>query len=219
MSKLVYNILIAIVIIAVIGSLIISCDAVAAGDGDAYIEPADAQLALDTQDIPTVATVPMVDWRGCSGKMQDHPCNFTLMDQHGNNWRLYDHVGNIIVLDLSTVWCGVCQHAAMSAEQYQDIYADKGVIWVTILLENYYGQVPTLADIQEWAMVFGLEDAVVLAGNIGLLDPTSQKGWYISSLPLFLVIDRDMTTTYRLDGYSEPQIQQWVDIMLAAEKY
>jgi len=212
MSKLIYNILIAIAIIAVIGSLIVSCDAA----GTINIEAADAQQTLDIQD-PLVVTPPRIDWEDCSGKMSDHPCNFTLMDQYGNNWRLYDHVNEIIVLDFSTIWCGVCQHAAMSSEQYQDIYADKGVVWVTILLENYYGQEPTLADIQEWAMVFGLEDAVVLAGHMGLLDPTSQKGWYISNLPLILVIDRNMVTTYRLDGYNALQIREWVDDMLTIE--
>jgi thiol-disulfide isomerase/thioredoxin len=180
----------------------------------------DTALNADTTDVPSRVESqagPVIAWRDCSGKMNDHPCDFTLADQNGMPWRLYDHVGDIIVLDISTIWCGVCQHAGTKTQQYHDMYKDKGVIWVTVILENYFGRQPTLDDIKEWAMVFSISDAPVLVGNLGLLDPLSLAGWYINSLPLFVVIDRSMTTVYRLDGYNEQIIQLWVEELLANE--
>ena len=35
----------------------------------------------------------------------DKACNFTLYDQDGDVWELYDHHGDIILLDFSTIWC------------------------------------------------------------------------------------------------------------------
>jgi cytochrome oxidase Cu insertion factor (SCO1/SenC/PrrC family) len=41
----------------------------------------------------------IVDWDDCSQEMGDHPCDFTLVDQHGEDFNLYDHYGKIIIID------------------------------------------------------------------------------------------------------------------------
>tara|TARA_Y100000034_G_scaffold17411_1_gene19028 strand:- start:672 stop:1304 length:633 start_codon:yes stop_codon:yes gene_type:complete len=208
MSNVVYKIAAALLIVLIIGIMVVSCDGTSTNNDDAS--------AQGTVTIP-IQNAPVIDWEGCSGKMNDHPCDFTLIDQYGMPWRLYEHTGDIIVLDISTIWCIACQYAAARTEENHDLYKDKGVIWVTIILENYFGQKPTLYDIKEWTTVFGIEDAVVLAGSLDLLDPLSRIGWYVDTLPLFIIINRDMLTTYRLDGLNEKQIQVWVEELLAAD--
>tara|TARA_Y100000034_G_scaffold127664_1_gene180919 strand:- start:817 stop:1431 length:615 start_codon:yes stop_codon:yes gene_type:complete len=204
MGEVFSKLVVFLVALAIVSLMVLSCD---------YTP----QTAQTSDPSNPAQNMPVIDWEDCSGKMNDHPCDFTLMDQNGLPWQLYEHTGSIIVLDISTIWCGACQFAAMQAEENHDLYKDRGVIWVTVILENYYGQKPTLGDIREWATVFDIEDAVVLAGNLDLLDPLSLAGWYVDSLPLFIVIDRDMITTYRLDGFNEEKIQAWVEELLENE--
>ena len=208
MSNVIYKIVAALIIVLVIGIMVVSCDSTGINNDDAS---AQGTVTIAIQNAPAI------DWEGCSGKMNDHPCDFTLIDQNGKPWRLYEHTGDIIVLDISTIWCVPCQFAGARAEESHDLYKDKGVIWVTVILENYFGQKPTLYDIKEWTTVFGIEDATVLVGNLDLLDPNSLTGWYVNSLPLFVVINRSMITTYRLDGFNEKQIKFWVEELLAAD--
>ena len=204
MAKLAFKLTAMLIMVVIIGILLVSYNTT-------------LDNTSDEQPIMPTQNAPIVDWEGCSGKMNDHPCDFTLIDQNDRPWRLYEHTGDIIVLDISTIWCIACQYAAARTEENHDLYKDKGVIWVTIILENYFGQKPTLYDIKEWTTVFGIEDAVVLAGSLDLLDPLSRIGWYVDTLPLFIIINRDMLTTYRLDGLNEKQIQVWVEELLAAD--
>jgi len=202
MGEVFSKLVVFLVALVIVGLMVLSCDydLPTASNGDS--------------DIQLIQAAPVVDWRSCSGRMNDHPCDFTLADQNDRPWQLYDHIGDIIVLDISTIWCVPCQFAAARSEENHDLYKDKGVIWVTVIIENYFGRKPSLADIKEWATVFGIEDSVVLAGNLDLLDPLSLTGWYVDTLPMFVIIDRNMITAYRLDGFNEKQIKAWVEELL-----
>ena len=73
----------------------------------------------------------IVDWDNCSQKIGDHPCDFTLIDQDGKEFNLYDHVGTIIIIDLSAMWCGPCQMAAIEVEDLQGDYGDDMIFGAT----------------------------------------------------------------------------------------
>ena len=68
---------------------------------------------------------PIIDQDDCSQQIGDHPCDFTLLDQNGNEFKLYDHYGKIIIIDFSAMWCGPCQMAALEVEEIQKKYDDK----------------------------------------------------------------------------------------------
>ena len=68
---------------------------------------------------------PIIDWDDCSQQVGDHPCDFTLIDQNGDEFKLYDHHGKVIILDFSTMWCGPCMMAAQEIEHLQQKYGDK----------------------------------------------------------------------------------------------
>ena len=77
-----------------------------------------------------------VTWSECSQQIGDNPCDFSLIDQEGNTFSLYDNFNTVIVLDFSAGWCGPCVQASMHVQGYQDKYGPQGFIWVTVLIEN-----------------------------------------------------------------------------------
>ena len=64
----------------------------------------------------------------------DKACNFRLTDQNGETWDLYQHAGDVIVLDFSADWCYPCQVAADYTQGLQDEFEDQGVQVVTVLI-------------------------------------------------------------------------------------
>ena len=165
----------------------------------------------------TSPTETTITWTDCGGEIGDRACDFTLIDQTGDKWNLYDHYGSIIILDFSAMWCGYCQKAAMIAQTVQNEFANHDVVWVTVLLQNNYGQSPTVQDLQTWSQEFDITDAPVVSGNNQLIDPSAQNGYDITSWPGFVIIDRTMTIAYELRGWNELQIQYWLQKMIFGE--
>ena len=94
-------------------------------------------------------------WDTCSQKPQDHPCNFELVNQDGNKVELYDYYGKVIVVDLSTMWCGVCQAIAPVGESLVNEYGEDNFVWLTILVEDETGLDPEVDDLQRWVSSYG----------------------------------------------------------------
>ena len=105
-----------------------------------------------------------ITWSTCSQNLDDHPCNFTLLDQNGSNWSLYDHYGSIIVLDFSTEWCGYCNVSGSTIQALQNEYTNLDVIFVTLLIEDNYGNPATKELCASWADRHSIT-APVLAGS------------------------------------------------------
>ena len=154
-----------------------------------------------------------ITWSECGGEIENHACDFTLVNQTGDDWNLYDHYGSIIVLDFSAVWCGYCQIAASKAQEIQDKFPGQDVVWVTILLQNAYGQTPSVTDLQKWSQEFDITTSPVLAGNNTIIDSSGENGYNPSSWPAIVIIDRDLVITYKLHGWNEMQINMWLEEM------
>lgn len=161
--------------------------------------------------------VSLITWDDCGGNPGDKACNFTFMDQNGDDWDLYDHYGTVMVLDFSTMWCGVCKNIAPYAQSHQDSYTSAGhdFLWVTILVDEMaWGDEPELEDIQGWADTYGMESSPVLAGNRDIIDTTAENGYPISSWPTIVIVDETLTIYNGLRGWNESTVFEWVDEVL-----
>jgi thiol-disulfide isomerase/thioredoxin len=150
---------------------------------------------------------PIIDWNDCSQQIGDHPCDFTLMDQDGKDFNLYDHYGKIIILDFSAMWCGPCALAALEVEEIQKKYGDK-VIYVTILIENLNQNSPSKSDLKKWAKSFGIESAPVLSGSRSLLSSDPNLGWPLSAWPQFHIIDQNMMLIESFKGFYSGRMEE-----------
>lgn len=157
-----------------------------------------------------------ITWTECSQQLGDHPCDIQLLDQNGEKWSLYDGWDSIQVLDFSTGWCGYCNASGATLQSIQDEYKDAGVIFVTVLIEDPYGNPVTPDFAQAWAERYGIS-APVVAGSRELISDDPQMGWPINGWPRYYFITRDILIHSMQPGYSDQNLKNTVDAMLAEE--
>lgn len=153
-------------------------------------------------------------WTECSQKPGDHPCNFSLIDQHGNTVELYDYYDKVIVIDLSSIWCVVCQNIATKGDEFIALYGEDNFIWITVLIDGTSrGVAPTAAEIQAWVDAFHTQ-APVLAGDRTLVDLNAETGYPITGWPTIVVIDKTMVLYNGISGWNEATVRAWVESLL-----
>ena len=157
---------------------------------------------------------PDISWDECYGNEDMHACNIISFDHNGDEFDLYKHYGSLIVLDLSTMWCGPCNQAGAMSQEVQDLYIGEDLIYITVLIEDQQGGPVDLADLQEWAIAYGNTTAPVVAGDRSLL--TSGGGTFdLSSWPTFFYIDREMVIRDIDRGYNAGEVIYSIESLLA----
>ena len=151
------------------------------------------------------------DIEECSQNFGSYVCDFKLTDQDGEDFNLYDHRGKIIILDFSAMWCGPCKSAAMSVDALVEKFGKENVVYVTLLIENSYGEDPSQADLESWANTYGINISPVLGASREFL---SQTGYQVISWPTFYFIDRNMILRDSVVGWSGPLIENHVSKLI-----
>ena len=146
-------------------------------------------------------------------QLGDKACNIRLYDQDNNVWDLYDHLGDVIVIDFSAAWCGPCQMAADYTQALQDDYRDKGVQVVTVLIDGPTGGVaPTEQDIDNWVIRHSITTAPILRGSRDyIIDYTGIGGYNLAAFPTYLYIDRNMKFYAGHTGYSDEVAREKIE--------
>ncbi len=122
--------------------------------------------------------------------------NVKLTDQYGNLLELYQLYGYNIMLSVGARWCGPCNEAASTSQDLWAEYADKGIIFVEILLDgNTPGKAATQSDIDYWTNKYDM------LFPVGFLAGASSLAAKVSALPTFVFIDRDMRITKWDEGF------------------
>ena len=120
------------------------------------------------------------------------PPDFRLTDQHGDEVSLWQFYGQVVLLDISTMWCGPCQEVASHTQSTADAFEGEGFVYLTVLHEDVENEPPTIGDLNEWAEAFGIE-APVLADGDQATGAAVTQGQY----PAVMVIGRTMEVVER----------------------
>lgn len=115
------------------------------------------------------------------------PPDMRLMDQNGQEVSLWQFYGSVVVIDVSTMWCGPCKELAAGVDETWHDYKDQGFMYLTLLPEDNLAQVPDQADLEEWATDYGIT-APVLSDAEGYSYIIEPNGRY----PTVVVLDRDL---------------------------
>jgi thiol-disulfide isomerase/thioredoxin len=145
-----------------------------------------------------------ITWEACSYMIEDHVCDFVYANALDETTTLYDHYGQIIVIDYFTEWCPYCRKAAEATPNFEN----DEIIFFSVMLENQYGNDPAVEDIERWASAYNLpEDRVLRAGRY-IVDSNAEWGPDIQAFPSFIIIDEEMIIRHKIIGWSEPMIEQ-----------
>jgi len=156
-------------------------------------------------DDPLNQLPPEINWNICGSDTDAHACNIMALDHIGQPFNMYMLYGKSIVLDFSTMWCGPCNSAAVHAQEVQDSYRNAGLVYITVLIENLYGESPSSDDVQDWVNHYGITDSPVIAGNRGWLQ-SSGGDWAVTGWPTFYYIDKEMVIRDIDRGYNEQEV-------------
>ena len=113
--------------------------------------------------------------------------DFRLVDQYGDTVSLWQFYGDVIALDLSTMWCGPCQLLAREVDEVQEDYEAEGFIYITLLPENVDGEVPSVDNLNEWAERNSVSAPILSDGDGHSYAIVPDKIW-----PHVMIIGRDM---------------------------
>lgn len=88
--------------------------------------------------------------------------NFSLLDQHGEDVKLWDFCGRAVLLVAGAFWCGSCQAEVPHMQELYETYADRGLMVIGLYSETEEsGVMPTAEDLQRWSDTYGTTFPVV----------------------------------------------------------
>ncbi|MED5373652.1 MAG: TlpA disulfide reductase family protein [Myxococcota bacterium] len=133
-------------------------------------------------------------------------------DQFGDEVSLWQFYGDVVILDISTMWCAPCQDLAGDVTETQAHYEADGVVYLTVLAQDRDGEAPSVDDLAEWADAF--EIAAPIVGD--------DSDWYLDAVPTntfpqLMVLDRELKVSARDLAASDAAIREQVDALLQAE--
>src|SRR5688500_8285864 len=73
---------------------------------------------------------PAADLVGEGYAVGDVVPDFRLLDQHGDEVSLWQFYGSVVLLDVSTIWCGPCQDLAWDTEATWTDFRDEGFVYL-----------------------------------------------------------------------------------------
>ena len=138
-------------------------------------------------------------------ELGDTAGDFTLPRLFEGDGSLYDHLGDIIVLNFFTTWCPGCNEEAGHLEN--DIWRVYGTDKVTVLAVDIQELQPL---VQGWAASQGVTYPILLAPDWTLFDLFPQAG----GLPYNAVLDRTMTIRYASIGFDLNAITGMINTIL-----
>jgi len=145
------------------------------------------------------------------------PCDFYVFDEDGAEVNFHSLIGIPVILDLSTMWCGPCNAAAVEVQNTQDRYPD--LVYLTILIENSQGIDPTHEDLQDWEAYHGITTAPTWGGSREVIsdDPTESDEFYLRSWPTFYFLDEELKIVGYQQGFNQTIIDEWAEDLTKSE--
>jgi len=148
----------------------------------------------------------------CGYNLGQKACDFILLNADGEYWQLSDHLGDLVLIDLSAMWCAPCQQAAMTTQETQDHYEPEGFHYVSILIVDLQNDTVEIDEQVEWTDLFEIETAPVLQGSRDLLVSGGiAHGFPVESWPTFILLNRSHEIVYGLRGFSEEMLRQAIE--------
>ena len=158
----------------------------------------------------TAEIIDPITWDECGHDIGEHPCDFTFVNQHGEEVSLYDYIGSPVLIDMSTMWCSFCGVAAVDLNHIKDEYRNADLEVITLLFENGSREQPSVDELLYWADQFGTEDNI-LSANTSILNADKDEGWNLAGWPTFYIVDEHMVIRGSMTGYHPEMLRDTIE--------
>jgi peroxiredoxin len=125
--------------------------------------------------------------------------DFVLKSVNGQNYRLSEFRGQVVLVSFWASWCGECRSQLEGLAGLYDRYEGAGLEMLAVSLDREFGQVADAAD----AIGVGFPALHDLGGDVG-------EQYDVSKLPYVILIDRDGTIRDEYTGYRRGQEEDYL---------
>ena len=131
-----------------------------------------------------------------------------LEDLYGNEVRLTDHRGQVILVDFWATWCGPCIQELPHIQKVHEKYQDQGLGVLAISTDRQKSKVPPFVEKNGYTFPVLLADGKV------------ETAYQVRGIPVVYLIDRTGVIRYHKEGFSpgsEKDFERWVEELLKEE--
>jgi thiol-disulfide isomerase/thioredoxin len=131
--------------------------------------------------------------------------DFVMKTLDGKDWRLSDHKGRVVLINLFATWCPPCRAEMPMLVESAKAFAPKGVDFVGVSLDQGGAKV-----LQPFISKYKIDFPVVLPGE----GPSIADG--VSSIPVTVLVDRSGRLAQAYAGMvSESELKRDLDLLVA----
>ena len=126
--------------------------------------------------------------------------DFVLKSASGENIRLSEYRGQVVLLSFWASWCGDCRSQLEDLSELHASYQDAGFELLAVSLDS------KLSQVRDTARQLGIDYPL-------LHDPDGAVGrvYQVDSMPLVVLIDREGTVREVIEGYGRNGVEAYVD--------
>lgn len=129
--------------------------------------------------------------------------NFIEKDIDGNEFKLEDYKGKVVLLSFSAMWCGPCRNEAKELMELYNKYKERGFELIQCVYEDEQGNPADEADLKRWQNEFGIKFIL-----ISDLDNSTVNLYKIAAIPTNFVINREFVIKHRGEGFNKSVIEE-----------
>ncbi len=135
---------------------------------------------------------------GCTNKGASSGGNvaadFTLQDLNGNNVRLSDYRGKVVLLEFWATWCPPCRASIPGIEKLYNDYKNKGLVVLAVSVDE-----------DGWDQVRSFISSNGISYTVLKGDNDVEKNYQVRTIPMMLILDKDGRISKRYLGFGNEE--------------
>ena len=115
--------------------------------------------------------------------------DFEIATLDGNNFKLSDNGGKIVVLNFWATWCGPCKEEMPDLQKLYDEYSKEDVVFLTIDCSDDAGTVKSFLDKNGYTLPTAVDGYCTVSDKYG-----------VSAIPYTIIFDKDGSVVDEIEG-------------------